>query len=370
MEASIKIYFTSINLTIIIISPNRKRVMSSIFKLPNEIILEILRYLDTKEIDDLITQFYKLQSAKPILKLLYQRLFSGKLHIINEEPRLQFHHDYELTIDNFKDKLIECNNEISFENCIFKKVRPNIIEFKFTRQQSDYRRFIHDLNQFHELIESTDSNIRQYFNKSLQINIFIDSNLVFMENPDTFKSIIIKLLLELSKNEFASKIQNFTIKSSEIGSLYVAHWSQLFKYFTNLTILNLEDNFLKSNYEQYLDVWGMSQKFPNTLTQLNLDRNMFTYISKDFLINLPSSLAILSMNQNEIEIIEPCELGDALPNLRNWLLNYTKLCVISPSMFKKCNSGFILEIKSTYLPDSDLQKLHLIAKDRGFKVLI
>ncbi|KAI5966735.1 uncharacterized protein KGF55_000144 [Candida pseudojiufengensis] len=344
--------------------------MTSIFILPNELIIEILRYLDVTTVHELISQLRHNHSAIPILRLLYQRLFGGVLHIINDEPRLQFRHDYELTIGDFRDKLIGGEEDANFEDLIFQNVRPNIIEFKFTRQQSDYKRFIHDLNQFHQLLESTEPNIRSFFNKTLQINIFIDSNLVFLENPDSFKSIIIKVLLELSKTEFGPKIKNFTIKSSEIGGLYVAHWSQLFKYFTSLKKLNLEDNFLKSNYEQYLDVWGMSQKFPNTLTELNLDKNMLTYISKDFLSNLPLSLEVLSMNQNEINIIEPCELGQSLPNLRHWLLNFTKLCVISPSMFKKCKTGFVLEIKSTYLPDSDLEKLHIIAKDKGLKVLI
>ncbi|KAI3403812.2 MDL1 [Candida oxycetoniae] len=299
----------------------------SIFKLPNELVLRVLKYLNNEEVDKLIKSYKTIPSASPIMLLLYERLFGGTLLIVNGEPRVPFKHDYELTVDSFEDKMMDSEE---YENKLFQKIRPNIIEFRFTRHHSDYRRYISDLSSLLHLIDSPNQRIQEYFERSFRINIHIDSHLVFMENPDSLKSIIIRLLLGLSKHSLAGKIRNLTVKASEIGSVYVAQWSQLFKYFTALEFLDLSGNLLRSNYEEYLDVWGMSKKFPDTLTMLSFKNNMLTYISKDFFMNLPKSLKYLDMNENDIEIIEPCDLGDYVPKLQILSLNYTKLCVLSP----------------------------------------
>lgn len=341
--------------------------MNSIFKLPNEVVLNILKNLSTEKVTELVHYYKNIESALPILVLLYQRLFGGVLLILNGAPRVDFTRDYGLTIDAFENKIL---NDCSFEGKAFEQVRPNLIEFKFTRQTADYHQFIIDLNGLLHLLESDDPKICKYFEHAQRINIHIDAHLVFIENPDSLNSIIIKLLLELSRHNLTKKINKFTIKSSEIGSLYVAHWSKLFQYFSSLSTLDLSENLIRSNHEHFLDVWGMLKKFPSTLTTLNMNNNMLTYISKDFIYNLPPSLEVLLMNQNDVEIIEPCDLLQPLPQLRNWSLNYTKLCVLSPTMFKNCGKDFVLEIKSTYLPDNDLEKLHAIAKHRGFKILL
>ncbi|KAI5969305.1 hypothetical protein CANMA_001625 [Candida margitis] len=341
--------------------------MHSIFKLPNEVILHILKNLSNEKTTELIVYYKNIESASPILILLYQRLFGGILLISNGAPRVDFTGDYGLTVGAFEDKIL---NDCSFENKVFQRVRPNLIEFKFTRQTADYQQFISDLNGLHHLLGSNDSRICQYFEHAQHINIHIDAHLVFIENPDSLNSIIIKLLLELSRHNLTKKISKFTIKSSEIGSLYVAHWSKLFQYFSSLSTLDLSENLIRSNHEHFLDVWGMSKKFPSTLTTLNMNNNMLTYISKDFIYNLPPSLEVLLMNQNDVEIIEPCDLSKPLPKLKNWSLNYTKLCVLSPTMFNNCGKDFVLQIKSTYLPESDLDKLQAIAKHRGFQIFV
>ena len=78
--------------------------------------------------------------------------------------------------------------------------------------------------------------------------------------------------------------------------------------FTSLVSLNMLQNLLKSNYGQYLDVWGRQEKFPNGLKLLNLNYNMLTYVSKQFLSCLPHTLEELLMNQNDIELVENCDL--------------------------------------------------------------
>ena len=338
--------------------------MELLSRLPSEIVLLIFQYLSTEKVQELINYY---NNAKlPVLTLLYQRLFGGVLLIENGAPRVASSADYSLTVDAFEDKILK---DCSFEGELFKNIRPSLIEFKFTRQTSDYRQFISDLNGLLSLLESDDPKVCNYFEHAQQINFHIDAHLIFIENPDSLNSVIIKLLLELSRHNLTEKINKFTIKSSEIGTLYMAHWSKLFQYFSSLNTLDLSENLICSNHEHFLDVWGMLKKFPNTLTTLNMNNNMLTYISKDFIHNLPPSLEFLLMNQNDVEIIEPCDILEALPRLKNWSLNYTKLFLLSPAMFKNCGKNFELEIKSTYLPESDLIKLEHISKHRGFKVL-
>ncbi|KAI5948769.1 MDL1 [Candida theae] len=320
--------------------------MYSICKLPNEVVLQIFKHLSGEKVQELIRYYKGIESASPLLILLYQRLFGGVLLIQNGAPRVDSAGDYLLTIDAFEDKIL---NDGSFEGTMFENVRPNLVEFKFTRQTADYQRFISDLNSLLQLLESDNPKLRRYFEHAQQINFHLDAHLVFIENPDTLNSIIIKLLLELSRHNLTKKINKFTIKSSEIGSLYVAHWSKLFQYFSSLNTLDLSENLIRSNHEHFLDVWGMSKKFPSTLTTLNMNNNMLTYISKDFIHNLPPSLEVLLMNQNDVEIIEPCDLHGALPKLRNWSLNYTKLCVLSPSLVTKASRGNVIWPSATRL---------------------
>ncbi|EMG48780.1 hypothetical protein SBY92_004080 [Candida maltosa Xu316] len=339
--------------------------MLTILSLPNEVIIKIFQYLSPSETQRVIEVFYHSPKSHQLLELLYRRLFSGKLMLINDEPKHKHYPDCELTLSSFLDKFLTLNKE----NRLFQSTRPNKIEFNFTRQHCDYMRFISNLNQFHEILE--DPSCQEYFKNTLQVDVYVDANLVLIENPDNLTAVIIKVILELSKHkEFVHKIQHLTIKASDIGNMYVPQWSLLFTNFSSLVSLDLSQNLLKSNYDQYLDLWGASKKFPSFLKKLNLDSNMLTYVSKEFIKNLPDSLEELLMNQNDIEIIELCDLGVLLPNLKKWELNYTKLSIMNPLTFKSCDKGFTLELVSTYLPVTDLEKLKKIAHEKRFTVVI
>ena len=79
--------------------------------------------------------------------------------------------------------------------------------------------------------------------------------------------------------------------------------------FTSLVSLNMLQNLLKSNYGQYLDVWGRQEKFPNGLKLLNPQLQHAHICFKQFLSCLPHTLEELLMNQNDIELVENCDLG-------------------------------------------------------------
>lgn len=333
--------------------------------LPDEIVLKIFKHLPPQECIEIITNIQDIHIAKPFVDKLYQRLLSGKLLITNDEPHQQFPSDYQLTLEKFQNKF----QDTSVEGLIFQLIRPNYMEFNFTRQHGDYMNFIYNLKQFHELLR--DPNCQDYFRKVLQVNMYLDANLVLIENPDNLTAIVIKLVLELSNHpELAGKVRHLTIKAGDIGNMCVPQWSLLLPKFTSLVSLNMLQNLLKSNYGQYLDVWGRQKKFPNGLKLLNLDYNMLTYVSKHFLSCLPDSLEELLMNQNDIVLIEKCDLRLLLPNLRRWELNYTKLNVINPEMIISCKAGFTLELISTYLPQPDIKELQRIAKEKSLHIIV
>ncbi|KAF6072751.1 hypothetical protein MG5_05559 [Candida albicans P57072] len=339
--------------------------MLSVLCLPDDIVLTIFKHLSPDECSEIITNIQDIHIAQPFVDKLYQRLLSGKLLITNDQPNHRYIADYQLTLEKFQNKFLDT----SVEALMFRSTRPNYMEFNFTRQHCDYMNFIYNLKQFHELLK--DPNCQEYFRKVLQVNMYLDANLVLIENPDNLTAIVIKSVLELSDHpELACKVKHLTIKAGDIGNMCVPQWSLLLPKFTSLVSLNMSQNLLKSNYGQYLDVWGRQEKFPNGLKSLNLNYNMLTYVSKQFLSCLPHTLEELLMNQNDIELVENCDLGLLLPNLRRWELNYTKLSVINPQMIISCKTGFTLELMSTYLPQPDINELQRIAHEKSLHIIV
>ncbi|EGW34414.1 leucine rich repeat protein [Spathaspora passalidarum NRRL Y-27907] len=336
--------------------------------LPDEIIVNIFKYLSSKETIKLIKKLEWDPRFTAIVDLLYQRLYHGRLLIINEDPKQKFESDYELTVDSFEDMFTSTTHEHS----LFRTIRPNYVEFKFSRNASDYRTFINTLYKFHTLLTRGSLEVQDYFeNLILQVNFYIDANLVLIENPNTLTTIIIKILLELSDNiHLVSKIKEFTIKCTDIGAFYQSKWSNYLSRFTSLEYLDLSQNLLQSsNYqEQEFDIWGKEKKFPDGLKELKLDFNMFTEITKEFITKLPNSLQSLSLNYNTIEMIEPCSIGVLLPNLKCLDLNYNNLTALEPSIFKDCARGFDLRLKASHLDDTTVDQLKILAKKNGYKV--
>ncbi|KAG7662795.1 uncharacterized protein J8A68_003649 [[Candida] subhashii] len=288
--------------------------------------------------------------------------------ITNDEPNQVFENEVLLTVDSFGERFLIENRE----NSLFRCIRPNYVEFVFTRQVFDYRMFMTNLYTFNELI-STEKypRVQEYFaTKILQLSFYIDANLMMIENPDSLTTIILKNLLDLSRNDLlVNKVKKMTIRGTDIGNIYVPQWTRLFRRFKSLEYLDISQNLLQNNHDGCIDVWGIEKRLPDYLQVLHLDWNFFTHISKDMLIQLPQSLKILSLNNNEIEIIEICSIGELLPNLIELDLKHNHLSFISPEIFSDCKGDFVLHLEANKLDPANLEDVRRMANKNGFKVV-
>ncbi|KAK6456478.1 uncharacterized protein RJT20DRAFT_128393 [Scheffersomyces xylosifermentans] len=349
--------------------------MVSIINLPHEVVVKIFKNLTPGETSSVID---KLKSDDTnhtryvdlLIRLLYQRLFNGKLMIINEEPNQSFEYDTLLTIDSFEERFAVEN----YENLLFQEIRPNYVEIKFTRQVNDYNNFINNLYKFYNLLSRSDDEedvrLLKYFEtKILQLNFYTDGNLVLIENPTSLSTIIIKILINLANNKnLTFKMMQFTIKSTDVGKLYISQWSQLLKKFVNLEMLDLSNNIICSDYEESTDVIATSFKLPLKLKTLILDHNVLRYVSRAMIQNLPKTLEVLSLNNNKITRVEYFPMAVELPNLRSLRLNFnTRLAHLDPKIFEDHgNKTFTLQVRGTCLDDITIQRLRRVAKAHNF----
>ncbi|ABN65307.2 predicted protein [Scheffersomyces stipitis CBS 6054] len=349
--------------------------MVSILNLPHEVMVKVFKYLTPSETSQMIK---KLKSDKEhrgrlddlVIRLLYQRLFNGKLMIINDKSNETIEYDTMLTIDSFEERFLVHN----YENLLFQEIRPNYVEVKFTRQANDYMNFIGNLYKFFSLL-SREENVQmlKYFEtKILQLDFYTDGNLVLIENPTSLSTIIIKILISLSSNkDLLGKIKRFTIKSTDIGNLYVSQWSQLFRRFINLHTLDLSNDIIHSDYDDCRDVLGYSFKFPARLKILVLDNNVLRYVSVAMIASLPHSLEVLSLSHNKIVSVEPVRLSSKLPNLRYLNLDYNgRLSFLDPVIFRGIRRDFRLSLRGTSFEDADFSHLARATSEIGFTIIV
>lgn len=349
--------------------------MVSILNLPHEVMVKVFKYLTPSETSQMIK---KLKSDKEhrgrlddlVIRLLYQRLFNGKLMIINDKSNETIEYDTMLTIDSFEERFLVHN----YENLLFQEIRPNYVEVKFTRQANDYMNFIGNLYKFFSLL-SREENVQmlKYFEtKILQLDFYTDGNLVLIENPTSLSTIIIKILISLSSNkDLLGKIKRFTIKSTDIGNLYVSQWSQLFRRFINLHTLDLSNDIIHSDYDDCRDVLGYSFKFPARLKILVLDNNVLRYVSVAMIASLPHSLEVLLLSHNKIVSVEPVRLSSKLPNLRYLNLDYNgRLLFLDPVIFRGIRRDFRLLLRGTSFEDADFSHLARATSEIGFTIIV
>ncbi|ODV82175.1 uncharacterized protein CANTADRAFT_4203 [Suhomyces tanzawaensis NRRL Y-17324] len=313
--------------------------MTSILHLPSEVIISIFQYLTPRETLALIKRLKLHQHEfriKMIINLMYQRLFNGKVMIVNEVPKDKLLGDTLLTVSSFEEIFkVDC-----YENHLFKDIRPNSIEFKFTRQANDYSTFIHNLYEFNQLLEARNCGsdlVTAYLDKTLQMTFYADANLIMVENPTSLSAIMIKVLINLATHPaMAHKFDLVAIKSTDIGNIYVSQWGQLFAKFGNLHELDLSDNMIRNYYDDACDVLTKF-KFPRGLKKLTLNNNQLTTVSREFIKALPPSLEELLLSNNRIsEVcpgIVPFRVRGHLPKLRLLDLSFNYAPGIDLRMF-------------------------------------
>lgn len=320
--------------------------MVSVLDLPSELAVEIFHYLSPNETHYIINQIKHPKENDHVrdthhdnvqlLDLLYQRLYNGKLSIVNNDPKDRQQADTLHTVNSFEEIFIVNN----YENNLFQETRPRSVEINFSRRANDYKQFIDNMYEFNLILEK-DCNplIMDYFAKIQQVSFYADGNLMMVENPATLSTIIIKILINLTESSLSSNLQRISIKSFDIGSFYVSKWSQLFRNFDHLQYLDLSNNLIRSLDDACVDVMGLSFKFPPKLKVLILDGNSIKTVSANFVRNLPSSIEALLLNMNlvaSLGVDERLHLDKYLPNIRLLRLNHNnRLIYINPSSFEE-----------------------------------
>lgn len=346
--------------------------MLNISELPHEIIVEIFFILSPSETQSLISKLYQILDSLPpnldsaannvrlLISFAFQRLYSGKLLVTSDsccKRGEETGSDAVLSLRNFEEKFLE-SDENEIENTLFKKTRPQILTFRFIRDVNDYSNFVEDLYSLNAIFDNlSDKNeITRYIGIACQLELYIDGYTIGVESPTTILVAVLKTLISLAnpdtalKNSLSSKFKSITIKSTDIGNYYVSRWGQLLGCFTNIVYLNLSDNIIKldSNPRNEgelgikIDLLANDFVWPPSLKELNLDSNMLTYISKKFVLRLPSntlekllicSNKLTTLGQHDLEFFKFIEV---LPQLTSLKLNYNNtLMLVNEHMFDK-----------------------------------
>lgn len=383
--------------------------MLNIPELPHEIIVEIFFMLTPLETQSLISKLHQIldnlppnldtaaNNVKLLIRFAFQRLYSGKLLVTSDyccKKGLEAESDVVLSLRNFEDKFLE-SKENEIENTLFKKTRPQILKFRFIRDVNDYSNFVDDLYSLNAIFDNLNdrNEITKYFGIACQLELYIDGYTIGVESPTAILIAVLKTLINLAnpdtalKNSLSSKFKSITIKSTDIGDYYVSRWSQLLGCFTNVTYLNLSDNIIKldcnprneGELDIKIDLLANDFVWPPALKELNLDNNLLTYISKRFVLKLPSNtLEKLLICSNKLTTLgqtdfESFNFTEVLPQLTSLKLNFNNtLMLVNERMFDKISlTGKFrsLELGGCNIDEHNMLLLKAVSKRENFSLL-
>ncbi|KAK6202493.1 uncharacterized protein RJT21DRAFT_118541 [Scheffersomyces amazonensis] len=358
-------------------------MVSSLIDLPPELLIQVFQSLSPQDLEDVINVMIDLIGSDDdkIIDLMYVALFSSRLSLTNYNSRDKITIvDRQVIIKDFELILsLQRRRSAIFQRCI-----PQNITVRFTRKSDDYHTFIQDLQQLHGLFKrkkkgtielaNIDPLVIYFENNFQKFDVVIDCNLQWVENPTSISSSVIQILLDMASNPYLNKkLINLTIKASDIGSFYFDLWSRLLISFENLIYLDLSNNVLQNVHDDIEDILSMSFKFPPNLKILNMSQNLITKITNGFIINLPSSLEVLKLNDNIIVILaNDLNLSIHLPKLINLQLNNNPhLDYIQETTFNDIkDKDFRLELRGNNINDDDMNKLKALAKVNRFTLVI
>lgn len=360
-------------------------------QLPVDIIFRILDNLDIKETEALIQNLVEIANVphdarkqlNELVVLAYKRIYRGKCIVYsNVDSGLFSSFDKSITLEQFLHKF----EDDSIEADTFASTRSLSVEFVFVRQPTDYTSFTRDLKCFSEIVEGNqgDTRLSTYLDSILQYGLYINANCVAVESTTSFLVAILKVLISISaqSNSVHNKLSHVTIKSTDIGQYFMDLWCKLFCRFDNLVSLDLTDNLIKLDESLYdftndnavsTDTLGRKFQWPPNLRHLNLGLNFLTYISRNFLYNLPKSLELLSLANNMLMTFgsDLFDIASELPNLRSLSLdNNNRLVSIEPSIFNNVSKFKLLSAKGCSLPTRNLLQITRLAHSQSFEVVI
>lgn len=383
--------------------------MLNISELPHEIIVEIFFMLTPLETQSLISKLHQIldnlppnldtaaNNVKLLIRFAFQRLYSGKLLVTSDyccKKGLETVPDAVLSLRNFEEKFLE-SKENEIENTLFKETRPQILKFRFIRDVNDYSNFVDDLYSLNSIFDNLNdrNEITKYIGVACQLELYIDGYTIGVESPTAILIAVLKTLISLAnpdtalKNSLSSKFKSITIKSTDIGDYYVSRWSQLLGCFTNVTYLNLSDNIIKldsnprneGELDIKVDLLANDFVWPPALKELNLDNNLLTYISKKFMLKLPSNtLEKLLICSNKFTTLgqtdfESFNFTEVLPQLTSLKLNYNNtLMLVNERMFDKISlTGKFrsLELRGCNIDEHNMLLLKAVSIRENFSLL-
>lgn len=377
----------------------------NIANLPWELILRIFKFLSPDETVFLIKQLHEcaiwsqgdqtkgIDEYDTLLEICYKRLYEGKI-LITTDPANQARVDYDsvLSISEFCQKFKD-TGELASK--IFKTTRPRELQFVFVRGCHDYSQFIEELKEFNYILEklNVEDDITRYIDETCQISLFIDGNTLMIESPTGILVAVLKTLIlaadggTLLKDVLVRKFTNITIKSTDIGNHYLPLWGRLLERFSNVATLDLTDNLITldlilTNEGQTLlkvDLLANEISWPKNLKCLVLDKNNLSYISSNFISNLPrntvehllfSANSLVTLGQNHGESFN---IPQDLPRLRSLCLKDNNLLrFINPNIFDnvKIASQFkILDVRGCNIDEECIRLLRRKSDNENFHVL-
>lgn len=377
----------------------------NIANLPWELILRILRFLSPNETLILIKQLHKCaiwsrgdqtkgsEAYDTLLEICYKRLYDGKV-LVTTDPANQAREDYDsvLSIGEFCQKF-EDTGEL--ESKVFKTTRPRELQFVFVRNCHDYSQFIEELKAFNYILEklNVEDDITRYIDDTCQISLFIDGNTLMIESPTGILVAVLKTLilaadgLTLLKDVLVRKFTNITIRSTDIGKHYLPLWGRLLERFSNVATLDLTDNLIaldlimtnEGHALLKVDLLANEICWPKNLKSLILDKNHISYISSNFISNLPrntvehlllSANSLVTLGQNHGESFN---ISQELPKLRSLCLKDNNLLkFINPNIFdnvKIAGQFKLLDVRGCNIDEECIGLLRRKSYDENFRIL-
>ncbi|CAH2355773.1 hypothetical protein CLIB1423_33S00650 [[Candida] railenensis] len=294
-------------------------------------------------------------------------------------------YDTLLEFSNFRESFVD--SEPGLNDIVFRKTRPQSLEFHFHRYTNDYIRFVNDLRSFGDFMNSvSDSyNIKNYdFKKDTiteylrtvhRLEVYIDGNSDDTELPSTALPVAVlwtMVKLSASNSLLRERIQCLSICSTNLGDHFQIQWSQLFDRFENLHTLNLSQNKIRSITKQDNQSWLAHVKWPPRLRYLNLDDNMIREYISELLATFPKSLEVLSMKFNLLDNFGghsndstslKFKLSEILPNLKSLDLSCNRfLAFVNPEILNATGSLHTLDVSDCYIDNHSMTDLKRVAK--------
>lgn len=298
-------------------------------QLPEEVAIQVFQHLYPSECTSLINDIKGPLSAEPVVQTLVLRLYGSRVVMLGVDSSIVMCNDLETIV-----KLEWLTDEFDSSR-LFAQIAPQNLEFRFWRGFDGYTSFIEALYQLSWFLKTErkpspeDEAGLQYVLNARTYSFTVDAHLVMVENPAVILLMTIKLLCQLSLEQYRHKVISIKITLTEIGTYCGEDFLGLLARFENLEVLEIVASEVLLNEARL--------RLPNKLKVLRLDRNSVPVISPRFINKLPPTLEVLLLRNCRIKEFAPPSqaLATGLPNLRKVILSENiEMCGLRAEYFE------------------------------------